>query len=403
MHGSGVQVLPAGQRDGDLGAGGGEEREGEEVAVATLLDDSEEALQAFELNDGAGGLTGRGLQSGEFGGGDGEGVEQGEAFCEEAHALLQAGGGCEERRDFGADEVAESGLCGENSDQVEDQGGACVGTEEDVAEEDDCGQGRDEKGGAEEGGEGGWGGGEPIVDEGGGDALEVADAEEGDALAEVGLGGELADGLLAGDGFSMGCGVEEVGGEAALAEGGADSREEAEERVGAEEIEVAGVEVVGGRGRAVVAGLRLCAVGAGDGGGVEGKEAVLRIECGLQGEVAADEKDEERGGGGEGGGHQQVVAGEGGGQEGEEEEGEERRGEDLQDAGAARKQGGVSGEVFGVQAGVGGEGVLLFGGIAGLGHFAMVDWNLCRVLRDVIPPTPPGPEGSNGNGLVWAQ
>ena len=23
---------------------------------------------------------------------------------------------------------------------------------------------------------------------------------------------------------------------------------------------------------------------------------------------------------------------------------------------------------------------------------------LCRVLRDVIPPTPPGPEGSNGNG-----
>jgi len=29
--------------------------------------------------------------------------------------------------------------------------------------------------------------------------------------------------------------------------------------------------------------------------------------------------------------------------------------------------------------------------------------NKCRVLRDVIPPTPPGPEGSNGNGLVRAQ
>ena len=29
--------------------------------------------------------------------------------------------------------------------------------------------------------------------------------------------------------------------------------------------------------------------------------------------------------------------------------------------------------------------------------------NQCRVLRDVIPPTPPGPEGSNGNGLVRAQ
>ena len=33
----------------------------------------------------------------------------------------------------------------------------------------------------------------------------------------------------------------------------------------------------------------------------------------------------------------------------------------------------------------------------------MLDSHLCRVLRDVIPPTPPGPEGSNGNGLVWAQ
>jgi len=33
----------------------------------------------------------------------------------------------------------------------------------------------------------------------------------------------------------------------------------------------------------------------------------------------------------------------------------------------------------------------------------MVNFVLCRVLRDVIPPTPPGPEGSNGNGLVWAQ
>jgi len=41
----------------------------------------------------------------------------------------------------------------------------------------------------------------------------------------------------------------------------------------------------------------------------------------------------------------------------------------------------------------------LFGG-SGVG---MVEWDVCRVLRDVIPPTPPGPEGSNGNGLVWAQ
>jgi hypothetical protein len=27
----------------------------------------------------------------------------------------------------------------------------------------------------------------------------------------------------------------------------------------------------------------------------------------------------------------------------------------------------------------------------------------CRVLRDVIPPIPPGPEGSNGNGSLRAQ
>jgi len=29
--------------------------------------------------------------------------------------------------------------------------------------------------------------------------------------------------------------------------------------------------------------------------------------------------------------------------------------------------------------------------------------SLCRVPRDAIPPTPPGPEGSNGNGLVRVQ
>jgi hypothetical protein len=33
----------------------------------------------------------------------------------------------------------------------------------------------------------------------------------------------------------------------------------------------------------------------------------------------------------------------------------------------------------------------------------MLEWDVCRVLRDVIPPTPPGPEGSNGNGQIRAQ
>ena len=34
---------------------------------------------------------------------------------------------------------------------------------------------------------------------------------------------------------------------------------------------------------------------------------------------------------------------------------------------------------------------------------AVISSNLCRVLRDAIPPTPPGPEGSNGNGLMRVQ
>ena len=33
----------------------------------------------------------------------------------------------------------------------------------------------------------------------------------------------------------------------------------------------------------------------------------------------------------------------------------------------------------------------------------MLELDVCRVLRDVIPPTPPGPEGSNGNGPLRAQ
>ena len=32
------------------------------------------------------------------------------------------------------------------------------------------------------------------------------------------------------------------------------------------------------------------------------------------------------------------------------------------------------------------------------GDTEVVNFVLCRVLRDIIPPTPPGPEGSNGNG-----
>jgi len=36
-------------------------------------------------------------------------------------------------------------------------------------------------------------------------------------------------------------------------------------------------------------------------------------------------------------------------------------------------------------------------------EFGVLELGVCRVLRDVIPPTPPGPEGSNGNGSLRAQ
>ena len=34
---------------------------------------------------------------------------------------------------------------------------------------------------------------------------------------------------------------------------------------------------------------------------------------------------------------------------------------------------------------------------------ARMDSGQASVLRDVLPPTPPGPEGSNGNGLLRVQ
>jgi len=49
-------------------------------------------------------------------------------------------------------------------------------------------------------------------------------------------------------------------------------------------------------------------------------------------------------------------------------------------------------------------GGLAWGGSGGVeGQVRNVIIEECRVLRDAIPPTPPGPEGSNGNGLVRAQ
>ena len=99
----------------------------------------------------------------------------------------------------------------------------------------------------------------------------------------------------------MGGGFEEVAGEAALAEAGADGGEMAEEGVGAEDVEVAFVEVVGGAQvlaglEAGAAGLRLGAVGAGKVAVVEDEQALLAGDLGLLAEQVPDEGD----GGGEG-------------------------------------------------------------------------------------------------------
>ena len=84
------------------------------------------------------------------------------------------------------------------------------------------------------------------------------------------MGEQLFDGLLAIEGLFMGGGIEEVLGQAALAGAGADGGEEAEEGVGAEDVEVSVVEVAVGCRRALrpvvrtggaVPGLRLATWG----------------------------------------------------------------------------------------------------------------------------------------------
>ena len=195
--------------------------------------------------------------------------------------------------------------------------------------------------------------------------MDVGGAEEGDLLADAGLGGELADGLLAELGDGVGDLVEEEAGEAGLADGGADGGEEAEEGMGAEEVEVAGVEVVGGRGGAGEAGLGFGAVDAGEGGGVEGEQAGLGFEGGLKLEVAADEEDEQGEEGEEGKDAGEVLAY---GLEGEEQEGGEVGEEGGEQEAARAGEAVVESLVIGAEGGVGGLGV----GLGGCGH------ELCR-------------------------
>ncbi len=175
---------------------------------------------------------------------------------------FKAVGAGEQGEDAGAQAEAEEALEGEDGEEV----GEDSGPGEQVGE---AGEEKGEGGGGGEGEEDAKGGGEdgrgvvdPVIKEAGGDLVEGGVAEQADLFAEVGLGEELLNGLLAEEGFGVRCGVEEVAGEAALAGAGADGREGGEEGVGAEEVEVAAEDVAGW----VEVGVG--AVGAGLGGGL---------------------------------------------------------------------------------------------------------------------------------------
>ncbi len=325
-HGGGVVVFPAGDGDGGLGAGGEEEREDEEVLLGALLDDGEAGFELLEELDGAGGLKGFALEGGEQRGCEGGGLQEGEAFGDEADVLLQAGAGVEERHDFAVEDEADGALDGEDEgEQRQDEApGAKVG--EAGEEQREVEGGGDEEGEAVGEGKVGRDLVEPFVEEAGGDLVEAGGAEQGDLLAEVGVGEELLDGGLAGEGLLVGDGLEEIAGEAALAGAGADGGEEAEEGVVAEEVEVAVVEVAGRRRTwpasvPVRPDLGLGAVGAAQGAVVEGDEALLAGQPGLQAEREPDEADRA----GKAADHEPgVAAGDGdGGEAQDDEQGEE--------------------------------------------------------------------------------
>ncbi len=166
-----------------------------------------------------------------------------------------------------------------------------------------------------------------------------------------------------------------------------------------------------------LAGLRLGAVDPAQSYVVQGEQAELRVDAGLQVEIARHSVDEEGEGKGVGQDGRQDC-GDGGerqpdGAEGEDEKGEQGGGKQQQDVSLPAGEGVVALPTRDAQCLVGGKGIwaerVRLKGLGCVRHHVrrlpspMVDWSLCRVLRDVIPPTPPGPEGSNGNGPVWAQ
>jgi hypothetical protein len=347
-------------------------------------------------------------------------LQEGEAFGEETDLSLKAGAEFEQWEGSFTDKDGDGGLDGKGEGDVGEEGGPVDEAEDAGDEECDVDGGGEGERVAEDGLEDGWRLGEPGIEEAGGELLEAGLAEEGDLFAEGGLREELSDGLLAEEGFLVGGGGEEEACEAALADAGADVGEQREEAAVAGDVEVETVEMGEAvRGEGVFAGARgvgFGAVGAEQGLIVEDEQPAGALELGLQTQDERDEDDDC----GEGGKHgpRRMIAVDGVGSLHDDDEGDD--GESGDEAVLASLEGVVVRLMGGAEMAVVGEdffrvgrggarGGLQWGFRAGFWHGlellldAMVDCFLCRVLRDVIPPTPPGPEGSNGNGLVWAQ
>ena len=214
------------------------------------------------------------------------------------------------------------------------------------------------------------------ADEGGGGHREAGGDHGQEARVGESLVGSEADGERAAAGDEAAAGVVrgEANGKAETDGGGADEGKAEVEGGPVEDVEV-GEE-----------GWRGARVGCGGCGGRWGLRPVKRRE--IRGSFCRGFGVRRRGLMGEGHCFQDTVSLAG--------EGEERRvfGRGCLVAEPGSIDDGLCGEV--ASGGVG-------AGVVDAGPVPMVDSPVCRVLRDVIPPTPPGPEGSNGNGLVWAQ
>ena len=172
-------------------------------------------------------------------------LHQGDAVGKHLH-LVGDFGVFENGNDAGAHPCGDQGVEGEDGGEVgKKRGPGCV-VEEAGDQHGNQGRGSEGEGDANGGVKCGRHFDKPRVELGGGDLAETGDSEESDLFAECSEGSEFLHGLLAGDGLHMGGGVKEEAGEAALSDAGAHGGEQAEEGVGAEDVEVVIVEVGGG-------------------------------------------------------------------------------------------------------------------------------------------------------------